>query len=77
MTRPPDLGTFVVSLMPPHLFRFINADLDLVVYAEVLRMSLSNIVFIICSTAMFPVRPEGKTSQMSDDHVPAVWRLHK
>lgn len=40
-------------------------------------MSLSNIVFIICSTAMFPVRPEGKTSQMSDDHVPAVWRLDK
>lgn len=26
---------------------------------------------------MFPVRPEGKRSQMSDDHVPAVWRMDK
>lgn len=77
MTRPSDLGTFVVSLMPRHLFRFINPALDLVVYAGVLRMSLYNIVFIICFTTMFPVRPEGKRSQMGDDHVPAVWRLDK
>lgn len=42
-------------------------------------MSLSNIVFNICSTTMFPIGPEGKRSQMSDDHVPAVavWRMDK
>lgn len=77
MTRPPDLGTFVVSLMPRHLFRVIDSTLDLVVYAVVLHMSLANIVFIICSTTMLPVCPEGERSQMSDDYVPAVWRVDK
>lgn len=66
MTRPADLGTFVVSLMPRHLFCFIALALDLVAYVGVLRM-----VYLILFPLYVPRSPRGKW-QMYYDHVPAL-----
>jgi hypothetical protein len=69
MTRPPDLGSLVVTLTPHHLFHLLALISDLVVYAGVLRTRLSKFIFLTCSAA-FLVRTE-------DDHVPAMWTLDK